>query len=175
MKKVLVIALMLGAGFAYASSIGVPWFVDNAATGVAPPAAAKAMSIVYIHSNATEALEVTISYYTQLGYFVGPTTGNTFIINPQSSLAFRPVQHDTIYESSAALLIANRPRFTYPPSTTLNDNKRNGSCVFTWNGDSSLLSGAYWLCQTGSMPTSSTDPTVIYTNMGYSHLLPAGA
>ena len=175
MKKVLVIALMLGAGLAYASSIGVPWFVDNSATGVHPPAAKSASSFIYIHNNHSATLEVSVGYYTQMGYYIGPTAGNSFDIEPNSSLCFRPVQNDTIYESAAAQLIANRPRFTYPPSTTLNDYKANGSLVFTWDGPSSWLTGAYWLCQIGSMPTSATDPTVIFTMMGYGHLLPPGA
>ena len=175
MKKVLVIAIMLGAGLAYASSIGVPWFVDNAPTGVHPPTSSKAESYIYIHNNHSEQLEVTVAYYTAVGAYIGPDYDNTFVIEPNASLAYRPVVNDTVFESLAAQAIPNRPRFTYPPSNTDNDLKKNGSVVFTWLGDASYMSGAYWLCQIGRTQVNSTDTTEAYTYMGYGHLLPAGA
>ena len=176
MKKVLVIALMLGTGLAYASSLGVPWFVDNAPTGIHPPKAAKVEGYIYVHNNHTEALNVTIAYYTMEGAYIGPDgPDNTFDIQPNASIAFRPVQDDSIYEANAARAIPNRPRFTYPPSNTDNDLKKNGSCVFTWLGDSSFITGAYWMCQIGTSVVSATDPTEVYKYIGYGHLLPSGA
>ena len=175
MKKVLVIALMLGAGLAYASSLGVPWFVDNAPTGVHPPTSAKAEGYIYLHNNHSEALEVTVAYYSAVGDYVGPDYDNTFIIQPNASLAYRPVQYDTAFESAEAILIPDRPRYTYPPSNTNHDGKKNGSVVYTWLGDSSYMSGAYWLCQIGATNASSTDSTEQFVYMGYGHLLPPGA
>ena len=175
MKKVLVIALMLGAGLAYASSIGVPWFVDTAGTGVHPPKTSKAEGFIYLHNNHSEALEVTVAYYTAVGNYIGPDYDNTFIIQPNASLGYRPVATDWLYESEEARKIPNRPRMTYPPSNTLNDTKKNGSCVFTWFGDASYMSGAYWLCQIGATVVNSTDATEAYSYIGYGHLLPAGA
>ena len=175
MKKVLVIALMLGAGFAFASTLGVPWFVDNAPVGVNPPAGAKSLAFIYIHNNHTDALEVTLEYYTENGIYIGPTTGNTFNINPQASLAFRPVKLDTVFEGADAQLIPDRPRTTVAPSTSANDLKQNGSCVFTWLGPASYLTGSYQIVQVGAGPTSPTDTTVIYRDLGWGHVLPPGA
>ena len=175
MKKVLVMALMLGAGLAYASSLGVPWFVDNAPTGVHPPRTAQVEGYVFIHNNHSEVLDVKVAYYTANGFYIGPEYDNTFLINPYASLAFRPVQDDALYESANSRLIPNRPRTTDAPSTTDNDFKKNGALTFEWLGDPSYLTGAYWMCQVGTTVVSATDPTEVYAYIGYGHLLPAGA
>ena len=174
MKKVLVVALMLGAGLAYASSLGVPWFVDNAATGTGPiPAAEGDLGVVFIHNNDTADLTLTILYYTQNGAFIGPDPPNdTFVINALSSLAFRPVKSDyPSVESATAEAIPDRPRTTTPP----NDNKKNGSIVFTWVGDKSFLTGSYRLSQNKSHPVKAGDTALVYKLIGYGHLLPTGA
>ena len=173
MKKVLVIALMLGAGLAYASSIGVPWFVDNAGLGSWPPATPGNMGFVYLHNNATEELTCTIAYYTDQGFYIGPTTDNTFVIAANASTAFRPVADDPALETSG-LLIPNRPRTTLPPSTPENDNKKNGSIVISWTGDPSLVTGTYVADLTVNQAVGSGDSTLVYKLAGYGHLLPAG-
>ena len=175
MKKVLVIALMLGAGLAYASSIGVPWFVDNADVGSNIPQTAKSVGLVFLHNNATNVLDITIAYYTQIGNYAGPTTDNSFLLNPGASIAFRPVQTDSAVEGEAYLLVPNRPRTTIPPGTPLCDTKKNGAIVLTWMGDPTDLSGSYRLSQCASHPNSATDTTLLFKLTGYGHLLPPGA
>ena len=171
MKKILVIALMLGTGLAYAASLGVPWFVDNAAIGSNPPAAGGTLGIVYLHSNATEVLTVTIEYFTGSGDSIGPLPGsNTFDINPSASIAFRPVAEDSVVEGVTYLLVPNRPRTTILP----NDNKKNGSIVLSWSGALTDLQGSYKMVASTTHAISTTDPTLVYTMSGYGHLLPPG-
>ena len=169
MKKVLVVALMLGAGLAYASSLGVPWFVDNAPTGANPSLTTGDLGIIFLHNNHTEQIEVTVAYYTAVGAFIGPVTANTFLIEPQASLGYRPVKDDASSESAAARAIPNRPRTTTPP----NDNKKNGSCVFTWLGPGSYISGMYSIQRALTRDRGPGDTTSIYKLVGYAHLLPA--
>jgi len=171
MKKVLVIALMLGAGLAYASTLGVPWFMDGGATGSNPPAANGDFGAIYIHSNATAVLEVSIAYYTAVGNYIGPDAPyNTFYIQPNASLGFRPVQDDPSQESVEARKIPNRPVSSVPP----NDNKKNGSIVFSWLGPNTYLQGAFAQYSTVTHVTSSTNTTPVYMLQGYGHLLPPG-
>ena len=173
MKKVLVIALMLGTGLAYASTMGVPWFVDNAAIGSNPPAAVGTLAIVYVKNMATEVTNVTIEYFTQDGVSLGPAAGsNTFDINPGASVAFRPVATDSVVEGAATyLVVPNRPRTTLLPGQ---DTKKNGSIVFTWSGGPNDLQGSYKMAQCSNHAVSSTDPTLVYMLSGYGHLLPSG-
>ena len=171
MKKVLVIALMLGAGLAYAGSLAVPWFVDNAATGSNPPALNGTVGGIYLNNTSTEVLEVTVAYFTATGVPIGPWTYNTFVISPNASLGYRPVADDSAFESVEARKIPNRPLGTLDG----NDNKKNGSCTFTWAepvGGGGLV-GSFWASATGTHATSSTDPTPVYMLYGYGHLLPS--
>ena len=171
MKKVLVIALMLGTGLAYASTMGVPWFVDNAAIGSNPPAAVGTLAIVYVKNMATEVTNVTIEYFTQTGVSLGPAAGsNTFDIEPGASVAFRPVATDSIVEGATYLLVPNRPRTTAGGG----DTKKNGSILFTWSGGPNDIQGSYKMVACTNHDVSGTDPTVVYMLSGYGHLLPAG-
>ena len=173
MKKVLVIALMLSTGFVYAASMGVPWFVDNAAVGSTPPAANGVVGLIFLKCMATETLNVTIEYFTDAGVSMGPAAGsNTFDITPGASLAFRPVATDSVVEGAATyLVVPNRPRTTLLPGQ---DTKKNGSIVFTWSGGPNDLQGSYKMAQCSNHAVSSTDPTLVYMLSGYGHLLPAG-
>ena len=162
---------MLGAGLAYASTLGVPWFVDNAATGINPPLD-KTLGILFIHNNHSEDVEVTVAYYTSVGDYIGPDFNNTFVIDANSSLGFRPVEDDPAVESAAALAVPNRPRTTDPPSNTNNDNKKNGSMVFSWLGDPGYLSGYYALQKGVIADRGPSDPEQLYKLIGYGHLLP---
>ena len=170
MKKVLVIALMLGAGLAYASSIGVPWFVDNGATGSSPPAKSGSFGAIYIHSNATATLECSIEYFTSAGVAIGPFVDNTFIIEPNASIGFRPVKDDSLMEAAAARAVPNRPLGTDGG----NDNKKNGSCVISWLGPADYVQGAYLEYGSVQHRISLADTNLIYKLQGYGHLLPPG-
>ena len=174
MKKVLVIALMLGAGLAYASTLGIPWFVDNSATGSAPPATTGVQGFIYLHNNNTAVVECTISYYTENGLYCGPTSANTFVIQPNASIAFRPVADDSSFET-AGRAVPNRPRTTIPPGTTMCDTKKNGSAAISWLGASYFVQGTYVQDQCVTHATSATSTVQIYFLTGYGHLLPAGA
>ena len=163
MKKIAIFALVcaVGVSMAFASSIKVPWFVDNAPApaGGLPPSGGIA-TIVYLTSNSDTVVECTIAYYTADGTFIGPAddgVSNTFSIAPRSSLAFRPVAADTSQENElAGFLVPDRP-ITGPG----NDGKKNGSLVVEWTGASDLIQGQVtsWNSQ----------------QFGYAHLLPAGA
>ena len=167
MKKIAIFALVcaVGVSMAFASSIKVPWFVDNApapTTGL-PPSAGIA-TIVYLTSNSDSVVDCTIAYYTAAGVFVGPAddgVSNTFSIAPRSSLAFRPVQSDSSANGgqeneASGWLVPDRPL-----TGAGNDGKKNGSCVIEWTGGSSLVQGQ----------VTSWDSK----QFGYAHLLPAGA
>jgi hypothetical protein len=104
MKKLAVITalVLVGAGVAYASSLSVPWFVDNAnnAAGIPhdfsnTPRQSQVTGVVTLKSNRTDNLTCEITYFTQEGYRLGPfAPDNTFNINALSALAFRPVACD---------------------------------------------------------------------------------
>lgn len=162
MKKIAIFALVcaVGVSMAFASSIKVPWFVDNAAAPATLPPAGGIATIVYLTSNSDSVVDCTIAYYTAEGTFVGPAddgVSNTFSIAPRSSLAFRPVADDTAQENAlAGALVPNRPL-----TGAGNDGKKNGSCVVEWTGASDLIQG-----QVTSWNS---------LQFGYAHLLPAGA
>ena len=182
MKKVLLVALMLGAGVAFASSLCVPWFVDNAlpATGV-PPAtgAGGVMTLVYLHNNLTTDMTCTICYYTASGVNIGPAApGNTFVVPAGSSVAFRPVRFDPDsvangQETAVAMVIPDRPLGT----TGGNDNKKNGSLAIGWVGAATDLQCMVTLMTVKNHPLDMTNPTGPQGRiaMQYGHLLPPGA
>jgi len=179
MKKVLVIALMLGAGLAFASSIGIPWFSDGAATGAHPPQASGgkgAEQFIMLKNMDTADITCTIAYYNQDGLYQGPDApANSFIIPLGATVAFRPVQDDTFTESAIARTIPNRPRTTLFPGNANTDTKKNGSAVVSWTGTPDLVIGISWLCQIGATVQSSIDSTEQYVYMGYGAALPSGS
>lgn len=93
---VVAIALMVGVSLAYASSLGIPWFVDNAAPGSGIPGDSNGVTgIVTLKSNVPTEITCYITYYNQAGAELGPfPPNNSFTIDALSSLAFRPVVHD---------------------------------------------------------------------------------
>ena len=159
MKKFAIVAVVmaLGAGVAFASSLGVPWFADNA--GVAqdlPPADGRITTLIYLHNNLNATATCQIQYYSAIGQSLGPVTDNTFEISPNASIAFRPVADDpsTVsggQESVEAVLVPNRPRDVSP--------NKNGSCVIRWFGEPTDVQGM--------VLTVSVDSS-------YAHLLPPG-
>lgn len=165
MKKLgLVLTVMVAlAGVAYASSLAIPWFVDNAAAGAGWPPAAKNTTLIYLKNNTDDVLTAEITYFSAEGANLGPEfPANTFSINPKASVAFRPVVADpngTLpggtmngLESEAGLAIPDRP--------TDVDPKLNGSAVVSWTGGPSDVQG---MLATTSLALS------------YAHLLPPGA
>jgi hypothetical protein len=173
MKKlgILALTLALGVGTAFAASVGVPWFVDNAGLGLGIPhnsSGSSVTGIITLKSNRTDDLVCEIAYYSAEGVFLGPNPpNNTFVIAALSSLAFRPVANDPSStpggqeNPNSGALVPNRPRNV--------DTKKNGSCVITWQGASTDIQGQVAYFQTSTDPVSGQRVTY-----SYSHLLPPG-
>ena len=166
MKKLTIIAVVLAMGVSvgFASSLKVPWFVDNAAPASFPSVqAGRAHGVITLASNRTDAVTCAITYYSAEGAELGPYSPvNTFEIDPLSALAFRPVADDPGsvpggMESEKALLVPNRPRDV--------DTKKNGSCTVEWVGDPTDIQG-----QVSYMWANGTT----LQTMSYAHLLPPG-
>jgi hypothetical protein len=154
MKKMALVALLAVGGFALAASINCPWFVDNAAvnSGLNQTASGAVLALIGVHNNTSGVIEARIDYYaadgTYLDYNGGTETEittrlhvwsptyNTFLIDPNSTIQWRPVADDPNatatplgQESSSGVLVPNRPRYT---SATNFEKKTNGACVVTW-------------------------------------------
>ena len=125
-----------------ANSVAVPWYVDIAGEAQRLPAEdGKVTTLVYLHNNQSVGLLGFIEYYTQDGVYVGPGASG-FAIPPDASVAFRPVANDPAsvmggQEADVGLAIPNRPLGTEGG----NDNKKNGSIVIRWFGDSTDIQG----------------------------------
>ncbi len=170
MKKVAIVALTLviGTSVAFASSLGLPWFVDDApinAAAVGIPAGL-VLSLVFLHNNTNETMTVSIEYFQQDGQGIGPLeeNGNTFTVDPNASISARLGRDDTDglaggqEDPSAGGLVPNRPVDPGEP------NKLNGSAVFRWIGAPGDL--------TGQITNILGLPDGTFT--AYQHLLPAG-
>ena len=100
MKKLglLAAAVCIGTTVAVASTVSIPWFVDNAPAGNKIPGLAEGVTgIVTLKSNLDTDLVCEIFYFTQSGVSIGPggnttlaDSTNTFILPARASLAFRP-------------------------------------------------------------------------------------
>lgn len=183
MKKLGIIAATIAlCASVYASSLAVPWFVDTApaANGV-PGKAPGVTGIVVLKSNRTDTLTCSINYFNPNGTELGPfAPNNTFVIEPLSSLSFRPVATDpsTVaggQESTLAVLVPNRPISpdtntpipgTNPPTV---DTKKNGSITISWSGGNQDVQGIVTYFQTSVDPTSGATVT-----FSYGTLLPPG-
>lgn len=182
MKKLGIVAatLVLGSGVAFAASVAIPWFVDNAVSNADIPhrtlnASGEAVTtLVTLKSNSTDVLTCTILYFNQDGTALGPFTNNTFTIAPQSSLAFRPVRVDPGngitgpngeagapfgQEGNQGVKVPDRPRDV--------DTKFNGSITITFPGDERDLQG-----QVAVFETQNTNGNML--TMSYGHLMPPG-
>ena len=165
MKKasVLVAMLMVGACVAYASSIAVPWFIDDPTT-VAPgyPPSTSVMTLIYLNNTTADTIEFEILYFNDSGVELGPYyPNNTFTIPPKASVGFRPCAIDPTpgttgtyvdyngveipftgavggQESLTAAVIPNRPQGVPEDLSTWTGN---GSATISWTGDPSDVQG----------------------------------
>ena len=177
MKKLgIVAATMVLCASVYASSLSVPWYVDNAAAGAGVPGkTAGTTALVVLKSNRSDVLECKLDYYNALGQELGPFGADaTFSINPFSSLSFRPVADDSGLESTEARKVPNRPRSvntTTPIPGTANviDTKSNGAITVSWDGGASDVQGIVTYFQTDVDPRTGATVT-----MSYGTLLPPG-
>lgn len=164
MKKMtmVMVAMAMVAGIAFASSISIPWFVDNAAPNTGWPPSAGNTTLIYLKSNVEDVLECEITYFSEDGVNLGPEyPNNTFTISPLSAVSFRPVVEDpngTVeggatngLEGAQGVAVPDRPREV--------DTKKNGSAMISWVGGPNDLQG---MVATTSQALS------------YAHLLPPG-
>lgn len=194
MKKFSIFAILacVGTTVAFASTIGIPWFVDGGPAANRIPGLAKGVTgIVTLKSNVDVDLVCEIFYFTQTGVAIGPkgnatlaNDSNTFVLPARASLAFRPYRDDPDsvaggQESPLAVLVPNRPATgigELPDGTpenvaSTNDGKDNGSITIRWTGNATDVQGTYSYFQT-FIPANG-DPRFQAT-MSYAHLLPAG-
>lgn len=168
MKKVYMLGMVLvmAACFAYAASLSVPWYVDNAAVpGKVPPVSGGVLGLVYLHNNLDEAIVCEIAYYSEVGVFLGPEAPDptTFSIPALSTVAFRPYASDPIsgggQESDVAMAVPNRPT---------DDGRKNGSIVVSWTtGGANDVQGIV-------LQTQNVDGTTTGRLMQWGTLLPPG-
>jgi len=189
MKKMSVVLIMLVGSIAFASSLSIPWYVDNAPvnTGL-PPTSDGGLSLIYLKSTVDRVLTCEIAYYNADGAFLGPLPpNNTFTIQPKAALGFRPVADDPIsgltspwggvgtaggQEGAAGVAVPNRPR-SANSSTVINgsnppvvDQKKNGSITISWFGVGAEATDL----QGSQMAWAKGGTTVV----SFSHLLPPG-
>ena len=195
MKKLSIIAitLMIGTSIVFASTISIPWFVDNGPTASGSPAAVDGtMTIITLKNTKGTAADCTITYYNAAGFELGPDDdgiANTFSIAPLSSLAFRPVANDPGnsvpvvgvaggQEGAQGYLVPDRPLDTVIEAAIegeggqdeVIDTKKNGSATIWWDGDPDQIQGQVSFQQIGT-PSGSTGARVM---QAWGHLLPAG-
>ena len=193
MKKMSLVLIMLVGSIAFASSLSIPWYVDNAPvnTGL-PPAADGGLSLIYLKSTVDRVLTCEIAYYNADGVLLGPQPPlNTFTIQPKAALGFRPVADDPIagltspwggsgtaggQEGAAGVAVPNRPRSanasTVIPGTTVTDTKKNGSITISWSGVGSEATDLQGSQMAWAKGTDATDKRI--TLVSFSHLLPPG-
>lgn len=169
MKKLGILALTaVFCASVYASSLAVPWFVDNAPAGNFVPGKANGVTgVIILKSNRTDTLTCSIAYFSAEGQELGPfAPDNTFEIAPLSSLSFRPVENDPSstpggQEGAAAVLVPDRPRNV--------DTKKNGSATISWVGGPSDVQGLVTYFQTSTAPSDNSAVT-----FSYGSVLPPG-
>jgi len=78
MKKVMMMMVIMAlmGGVAFAASLSIPWFADNAKAGDGwPPKEAGVATIVYLKNNTADPIECKIAYYSNVGDPLGPFPG----------------------------------------------------------------------------------------------------
>lgn len=176
MKKFSIVAaaMLTLAGIAYASSIGVPWFIDNAPAASGNPPPSGNLALVYLKNNTPDDITAEILYVNSTGDVLGPfAPDNQFNIPARATVAFRPVANDLgAQESAVGAAVPDRPRSAdfgggpIPGSIAADgsgevvDDKKNGSITISWMGGPSDVQGM--------------SLTVSSSSLGYAHLLPPG-
>ena len=183
MKKLGIIAVLAVFGTsAFAATLGVPWFVDNAQKATKIPqtkfigtSRGSVTGIVTLKSNVGTPLECSITYYDAAGTDLGPAfPNNTFTIAANSSVAFRP----GIYDPSGASGLPGAEgggQEGAQGGLVPDSSQTNGSMVVSWVGGSSDVQGQVAYFQTSIHPNdtpSTADPRLV--TYSYAHLLPPG-
>mgnify|MGYP001118781944 CR=1 FL=1 len=166
MKKLsmVAVALMVLAGVAYASSIGVPWFIDNSSAASGYPPASGITTLIYLKNNTAEDIECDITYFSPNGTNLteGASAPTAFVVPASSTVGFRPVAYDPAtvtngQESATGVLVPDRPRYVSEDATS---NLKNGAAVIEWNGGANDIQGMV--------------ATLGVNGFAYAHLLPPG-
>lgn len=166
MKKLsitLALVLTLGAGVAFASSLAIPWFVDNSPAGSGWPPTSRNTTLVYLKNNTEDDITAEIEYFAPDGTPLGPAApANTFVLPAKATTYFRPAIDDPVgslpgglpggQENAVALAVPNRPITTEQP-------QKNGSITISWVGGPNDIQGM----------VATAGP-----NISYAHLLPPG-
>lgn len=133
MKKLVILGAVVLAvvGVAYASSLTVPFFWDNAPTGW--PVTSGNASFIGIHNNTGADISCEVMYISDQGVDVSPAN-KAFTLEANSSLSFRPCQNDLAIEGAGAAV----PNMT-AAGITATDSA--GSAVISWTGGAKDIQG----------------------------------
>ena len=126
MKKMITLVVLgaLGAGFAFAGSLNVPFFLDNAPSDGSFPPSTGTASFVAIHNNTDSAIVLSVTYRTDAGLQRTPTP-NTFSLPANTTYSFRPVGNDSATEGPATAV---------PSMTQVTGDFAAGSATISWIG-----------------------------------------
>ena len=152
MKKLVVVAAILAlGGTAFAASLNIPWFLDRGANDAAYPPAAQEKTFITVKNTTSSDIEVTVSYTSADGSDNAgwtETDMNTFVLEADSSIAWRPAGNDPALEGPGVAV----------PNCDAASPK--GSCKLEW------LAGAGTDIQGRLIE--------VHLNKAYGYLLPAG-
>lgn len=184
----LLIIFLVCCSTAFAASISIPWFVDNAPVkNDIPGINTGTMSLIFLKSNVNTDLTLSIQYYNQEGTALAPiedgsgTPYTTFILKAKSALAFRPVVIDPAVNATYPLWSATpgviesvsggqeSVQGVHVPDRDTSDGRKNGSATISWTGTSSDVQG-----QITTWFVSTQTPDGAYNVSTSSHLLPPG-
>ena len=151
MKKLIVVAAILAlGGTAFAASLNVPWFLDRGAADAAYPPVAQEKSFVTVKNTTSSDITVTISYTSADGTDNAgwtETDMNTFVLEADSSLGWRPGANDPALEGPGQ----------YVPNCDVASPK--GGAKLDWAGAATDLQGRV---------------IEVHLNKAFGYLLPAG-
>ena len=134
MRKFAAVAavMVLGAGVAFAASLNVPFFLDNAQADNAFPPTQGNKTFIAIHNNLSVALEISVDYFDAGGDgTVNQQTPspNTFSLPANSTFSFRPKRDEPDLEAAGAAV----PNMPGPENA--------GSAVLSWVGSANDVQG----------------------------------
>lgn len=143
MRKFAAVAavMVLGAGVAFAASLNVPFFLDNApvADNAFPPTSGS-KSYIALHNNLSVDLEVEVDYYDAGGDgTVNQRTPspNTFLLPANATYSFRPIGDEPATEAAGSV-IPNMPNAALGGSGIM---EVAGSAVISWVGGPADIQG----------------------------------
>lgn len=154
MKKLALVAgvLTLGAGVAFASSLTVPFFLDNAPVPFNTATGNQQAAFIALHNNLSVDIEVSVDYFDAGGDGTvdqQTPSPNTFNLPANATFSFRPVADDSGAEASGAV-VPNMP-----------GGEKAGTVIVSWVGGSADIQGRMFEIRPGA-------------SIGAAYLLPQG-